>query len=93
MSMIRAGGDSRVGSPTLAMSKRQAVMAAEDAQAVIDYSSPVPLFTSGPEALRPTGPTGLFRQVTALTKPQHDLLAKLHIDLPEQIIELALAPH
>jgi hypothetical protein len=35
-----------------------------------------------------TGPTGLFRQVTALTKPQTDLLAKLDIPHPKQIIEL-----
>jgi hypothetical protein len=35
-----------------------------------------------------TGPTGLFRQVTALTKPQIDLLAKLGIPAPKQVIEL-----
>jgi hypothetical protein len=35
-----------------------------------------------------TGPTGLFRQVTALTKPQTDLLAKLNIPTPKQIVAL-----
>ncbi|MFF3735692.1 IS1634 family transposase [Streptomyces sp. NPDC002476] len=39
-----------------------------------------------------TGPTGLFRQVTTLTKPQTDLLAKLHIPTPKQIITLEPAP-
>jgi hypothetical protein len=39
-----------------------------------------------------TGPTGLFRQVTALTKPQRDLLAKLGIPAPKQIIELTPTP-
>jgi len=39
-----------------------------------------------------TGPTGLFRQVTALTKPQTDLLAKLNIPAPKQIIALEPAP-
>ncbi|MFJ2478498.1 hypothetical protein ACIOWI_37220 [Streptomyces sp. NPDC087659] len=39
-----------------------------------------------------TGPTGLFRQVTALTKPQTDLLAKLGIPAPKQIITLEPAP-
>jgi hypothetical protein len=39
-----------------------------------------------------TGPTGLFRQVTALTKPQTDLLAKLGIPAPKQIIALEPAP-
>ncbi|MFF6780978.1 IS1634 family transposase [Streptomyces sp. NPDC012510] len=39
-----------------------------------------------------TGPTGLFRQVTALTKPQTDLLAKLDIPAPKQIIALEPAP-
>ncbi|WNZ13201.1 IS1634 family transposase [Streptomyces sp. 11x1] len=39
-----------------------------------------------------TGPTGLFRQVTALTKPQRDLLAKLDIPAPKQIIALEPAP-
>jgi hypothetical protein len=39
-----------------------------------------------------TGPTGLFRQVTAPTKPQHDLLTKLRIDPPKQIIELQPTP-
>jgi DDE family transposase len=35
-----------------------------------------------------TGPAGLFRQRTELTKPQRDLLAKLAITPPKQIIEL-----
>jgi hypothetical protein len=35
-----------------------------------------------------TGPAGLFRQRTELTKPQRDLLAKLSITPPKQIIEL-----
>jgi hypothetical protein len=35
-----------------------------------------------------TGPTGLFRQATTLTKPQIDLLAKLGISHPKQIIDL-----
>ena len=39
-----------------------------------------------------TGPTGLFRQVTALTKPQTDLLAKLNIPAPKQIIALEPTP-
>jgi hypothetical protein len=39
-----------------------------------------------------TGPTGLFRQVTALTKTQTDLLAKLGIPTPKQIIALEPAP-
>jgi hypothetical protein len=39
-----------------------------------------------------TGPTGTFRQATALTKPQIDLLAKLDIPQPRQIIELAPTP-
>ncbi|MFJ1709946.1 IS1634 family transposase [Kitasatospora sp. NPDC088346] len=39
-----------------------------------------------------TGPTGLFRQVTTLTKPQTDLLAKLGIPAPKQIIALEPAP-
>jgi len=36
-----------------------------------------------------TGPSGLFRQTTALSKPQRDLLAKLNIPAPKRIIELA----
>lgn len=36
-----------------------------------------------------TGPTGTFRQRTELSKPQHDLLARLDIPAPKQIIELA----
>jgi transposase len=39
-----------------------------------------------------TGPTGLFRQVTTLTKPQRDLLAKLAIPTPKQIIALEPTP-
>lgn len=39
-----------------------------------------------------TGPAGLFRQVTTLTKPQRDLLTKLAIPAPNQIIELAPTP-
>ncbi|MFF4305512.1 hypothetical protein [Streptomyces sp. NPDC001601] len=39
-----------------------------------------------------TGPTGLFRQVTALTKTQTDLLAKLGIPTPKQIIALEPTP-
>ncbi|MEU0521913.1 IS1634 family transposase, partial [Streptosporangium sp. NPDC006007] len=39
-----------------------------------------------------TGPTGTFRQVTALTKPQRDLLAKLDVPAPKQIIDLQPAP-
>ncbi|MFJ1733074.1 IS1634 family transposase [Streptomyces sp. NPDC088254] len=39
-----------------------------------------------------TGPTGLFRQVTTLTKPQTDLLAKLGIPTPKQIITLEPTP-
>jgi Transposase DDE domain len=35
-----------------------------------------------------TGPTGLFRQRTELSKPQQDLLARLDIPAPKQIIEL-----
>jgi hypothetical protein len=35
-----------------------------------------------------TGPTGLFRQRTELSKPQKDLFAKLAITPPKQIIEL-----
>ncbi|MFD7874341.1 hypothetical protein ACFV5G_09490 [Streptomyces sp. NPDC059766] len=40
----------------------------------------------------PTGPTGLFRQVTALTKPQRDLLAKPSMPAPKQIVALQPAP-
>lgn len=36
-----------------------------------------------------TGPTGLFRQRTELSKVQRDLLARLDISAPPQIIELA----
>jgi hypothetical protein len=38
-----------------------------------------------------TGPTGMFRQRTELSKPQQDLLARLDIPAPKQIIELAPA--
>ena len=38
-----------------------------------------------------TGPTGLFRQRTELSKPQRDLLSKLDITPPQQMIELAPA--
>ena len=38
-----------------------------------------------------TGPTGLFRQRTELSKPQQDLFAKLDITPPQQMIELAPA--
>jgi transposase len=38
-----------------------------------------------------TGPTGMFRQRTELSKPQQDLLARLDIPAPKQIIELATA--
>ncbi|MFC4946630.1 transposase [Pseudonocardia sp. GCM10023141] len=36
-----------------------------------------------------TGPTGLFRQRSDLSKPQQDLFAKLAIPTPKQMIELA----
>ncbi|MEO5873892.1 MAG: IS1634 family transposase [Streptosporangiaceae bacterium] len=39
-----------------------------------------------------TGPTGTFQQVTALTKPHIDLLAKLAIPQPKQIIGLQPTP-
>src|SRR3954471_10365273 len=35
-----------------------------------------------------TGPTGMFRQRTELSKPQRDLLARLDITPPKQIVEL-----
>ncbi|MFG2848974.1 IS1634 family transposase [Kitasatospora sp. NPDC048296] len=35
-----------------------------------------------------TGPAGTFQQVTALTKPQRDLLAKLQIPVPKQVVAL-----
>lgn len=35
-----------------------------------------------------TGPTGTFQQVTTLTKPQRDLLAKLQIPVPKQVVAL-----
>jgi DDE family transposase len=38
-----------------------------------------------------TGPTGLFRQRTELSKPQRDLLTKLDITPPKQMIELTPA--
>lgn len=39
-----------------------------------------------------TGPAGTFQQVTALTKPQRDLLAKLQIPAPKQVVTLQPAP-
>ena len=36
-----------------------------------------------------TGPAGTFQQVTDLTKPARDLLAKLNIDPPRKIHELS----
>lgn len=39
-----------------------------------------------------TGPTGTFQQVTNLTKPQRDLLAKLGISHPKQVLNLQPAP-
>jgi hypothetical protein len=38
-----------------------------------------------------TGPAGLFRQRTEITKPQRDILAKLHLDPPPRIYQLAPA--
>jgi hypothetical protein len=38
-----------------------------------------------------TGPTGMFRQRTELSKPHRDLFARLDIPAPKQIIELAPA--
>jgi Transposase DDE domain len=38
-----------------------------------------------------TGPDGTFRQRTELTKPQRDIYAKLKLDPPSKIIELATA--
>jgi Transposase DDE domain len=37
------------------------------------------------------GPAGVFRQRTEITKPQRDILAKLHLDPPPRIIQLAPA--
>jgi hypothetical protein len=39
-----------------------------------------------------TGPAGTFRQLTALSKPARDLLAKLGIDQPRKILELTATP-
>jgi Transposase DDE domain len=39
-----------------------------------------------------TGLTGTFQQVTALTKPQRDLLATLEIPTPKQVVTLQPAP-
>jgi hypothetical protein len=39
-----------------------------------------------------TGPTGTFQQVTSLTKPQRDLLAKLGIPHPKQVLNLQPTP-
>jgi hypothetical protein len=35
-----------------------------------------------------TGPAGVFRRRTEITKPQYDILAKLDLPIPKQIIEL-----
>ncbi|MCW2937328.1 MAG: transposase [Actinomycetia bacterium] len=37
-----------------------------------------------------TGPAGLLRQRTEPSKPQRDLLAKLDIAVPKQIVELSV---
>jgi transposase len=39
-----------------------------------------------------TGPAGLFRQVTGLTEAQIDLLSKLSIPHPKQVIDLQPTP-
>ncbi|WP_406723693.1 IS1634 family transposase [Streptomyces sp. GD-15H] len=39
-----------------------------------------------------TGPAGTFQQVTGLTKPQTDLLAKLAIPHPKQVLDLQPTP-
>ena len=39
-----------------------------------------------------TGPTGTFQQVTGLTKPQQDLLAKLGIPRPKHVLDLQPTP-
>jgi hypothetical protein len=39
-----------------------------------------------------TGPAGTFRQRTELTKPQRDILAKLQLTTPNQVIELDITP-
>ncbi|MGW4519366.1 IS1634 family transposase [Streptomyces sp. NPDC004393] len=39
-----------------------------------------------------TGPNGTFQQVTGLTKPQRDLLAKLGIPHPKQVLDLQPTP-
>lgn len=38
------------------------------------------------------GPAGTFQQATALTRPQRDLLAKLEIPTPKQVVTLQPAP-
>jgi transposase len=38
-----------------------------------------------------TGPAGVFRQRTEITKPQHDILAKLDLDPPPRIYQLTPA--
>ena len=38
-----------------------------------------------------TGPAGVFRQRTEITKPQRDILAKLHLDPPPRILQLTPA--
>ena len=37
------------------------------------------------------GPVGVFRQRTEITKPQRDILAKLHLDPPPRILQLTPA--
>jgi hypothetical protein len=39
-----------------------------------------------------TGPAGTFRQRTELTKTQQDILAKLQLAPPKQIVELTTRP-
>nr|WP_219418766.1 hypothetical protein [Pseudonocardia nigra] len=39
-----------------------------------------------------TGPAGTFQQLTALTRPQRDLLATLEIPTPKQVVTLQPAP-
>jgi hypothetical protein len=50
----------------------------------------LPFPGSASNGLQPfTGPAGLFRQRTEPSKPQRDLLAKLGIAVPKQIVELS----
>lgn len=37
------------------------------------------------------GPVGVFRQRAEITKPRRDILAKLHLDVPARIYQLAPA--